>query len=129
MGKTRGVAEKNRLTTTTKKLKYAPKWFYLISSQHVKKPHAVSTRILVEDEQGLRYAKAAVSSETLKTLRTILPMGVSIHMPVYLYIVKAVNLKMYSVYACYNPKTIYPLFCMTNIDEIGPLFKAKRRNK
>ena len=108
-------------------VKYAPKWFKVIPSTYVRKPHSVSTRFLVEDEQGLRYCKAAVSPTTELHLRTIMPMGVSIYMPIYLLFVKSINLKRYSVYGCYNDKLKHPLFYINNIDDLGTLHKIKKR--
>lgn len=98
-----------------------PGWFILVPARSVHKPHQVSTRILVEDEQGLRYAKMGAGDEILTKLRNVLPMGVSVHMPVYLLFVKAVNLKMYSVYACYNDKLRFPLFYTEDISYLGKL--------
>lgn len=110
----------------TVSMPYAPNWFELISAKYVRKPHSVSTRILVENENGVYYAKSAVTKKTLTYLRRVLPMGVSEYIPVYLYFVKAVNLKRYSVYACYNSKVKFPLFYITDIEGIGKLYKVKQ---
>jgi len=102
-------------------LKHAPSWFYVMPSQYVRKPHSVSTRILVEDEQGTRYAKLAIASGTLSTLQHLLPMGVSIFMPIYLHFIKSVNYKQYAVYACYNDKLRRSLFYINDISGLGGL--------
>lgn len=122
--RSRGITESLKLTNT-EAMAYAPSWFHIISSQWVRKPHSVSTRMLVEDEQGIRYAKASVASVTLARLRTMLPMGVSPMMPVYLQFIKAVNRKRYSVYACYNQKVRFPLFYIKDISGLGVLHKLK----
>jgi len=105
---------------------YAPSWFHIKSSKGVRKPHSVSTRILVEDDQGLRYAKAAVAPVTLARLRFLLPMGISPFIPIYLYFVKSINYKRYSVYACYNNILKFPLFYIKDISGLGTLFKLKK---
>jgi len=102
-------------------MKTPPDWFTTVPAKGVRKPHQVSTRMLVEDEQGLRYAKVGAGKELIAKLRRRLPMGVSIYMPVYLLFVKAVNLKMYSVYACYNDKLRFPLFYTQDISCLGKL--------
>ena len=129
MAKNRGLAFKRKVSTTTKTVPYAPSWFRTVSAKYVKKPHSVSTRMLVEDEQGIRYAIAAVAPITVSRLGFLLPMGVSPFIPVYLHFVKAVNYKRYSVYACYNSKLKFPLFYIKDISGLGTLFKIKRRSE
>ena len=106
-----------------KYLKYVPSWFEVKSAVGIKKPHKVGTNILVEDEQGLRYAKRALTKSSIQRLQCILPMGVSVAMPVYLHFIKSINLKRYSVYACYSEKARVPLFYTTDISYLGKLRK------
>jgi len=129
MRSNRGLTFKKQLSSTRKHMASAPVWFELKSAQYVRKPHLVATRILVEDEQGRRYAKKAVTRNTITELRRILPMGISIVMPVYLIFIKAVNLKYYSVYACYNDILRYPLFYVYDISDLGRLFTGKGKDK
>ena len=127
--RTRGLTFTSKVSSTHKRMSSAPEWFELRASQYVRKPYPVATRMLVEDEQGKRYAKKAVTDKTLAELRNILPMGVSAVMPVYLMFIKAVNLKCYSVYACYNDTLRYPLFYVYDISDLGRLFTGKGKDK
>ena len=120
-----GVCELEfRIAVKNKKyLKYVPEWFEVRSAVGIKKPHKVGTNILVEDEHGLRYAKRALTKSAIQRLQHLLPMGVSVAMPIYLHFIKSVNLKRYSVYACYSEKARVPLFYTTDISYLGKLRK------
>lgn len=103
-----------------------PDWFDLASTQSMMKPHTISTRVLVENEKGLMFAKTGFSDKTVSALQTKLPMGASPYMPVYFLFVKAINLKRYSVYACYNDKLRFPLFYTDDISMLGKLHRSNK---
>lgn len=124
--RSKGGTVYGKLTKQAKRLKYAPSWFKVKSAVGLKSPFAVGTRFIVEDEHGRRYAKAGLANNTISCVQNMLPMGASIYMPVYLLFIKAVNIKLYSVYACYNSKACYPLFCIKDISALGELHKFKK---